>query len=97
MGLSHEQYAQMALNLTNPRTPQKRVAISQIQATHPCKVLFQEPTIVEKLEEELGIALQDDDEGQELMAATNPTHEAIKVCLIISWRLYNIVEIIKFC
>ena len=42
LGATNQEYAQTALNLINPRTPEKRVAIRDISKFHPCRALFYE-------------------------------------------------------
>ncbi|KAI8761857.1 actin cytoskeleton-regulatory complex protein PAN1 [Biomphalaria glabrata] len=60
LAMSPMEYAQTALNLLNPRTPEKKQAIRELQRKHPCRFLFntQESDDLD-VEGELGIQLQD--------------------------------------
>ncbi|GFS02695.1 hypothetical protein ElyMa_001129900 [Elysia marginata] len=54
LGATSKEYTRTALNLVNPRTPEKRVAFNTLQKQHPCKVLFVEDEMAHG-EEELGL------------------------------------------
>ncbi|KAI8787004.1 ATP-dependent Clp protease proteolytic subunit, mitochondrial [Biomphalaria glabrata] len=60
LAMSPMEYAQTALNLLNPRTPEKKQAIRELQRKHPCRSLFntQESDDLD-IEEKLGIQLRD--------------------------------------
>ncbi|RUS80384.1 hypothetical protein EGW08_011849 [Elysia chlorotica] len=55
MNLTPDQYARVALNLLNPRTPEERVCIAAQQMRHPCRFLLAVQYVMPNLETELGI------------------------------------------
>ena len=64
LGATNQEYPQTALNLINPRTPEKRVAIREIRKFHPCRALFYEELeeMQYDMENELGIAIEESTE-----------------------------------
>ena len=64
LGATNKEYAQTVLNLINPRTPEKRVAIMEIRKFHPCRALFYEELeeMQYDMENELGIAIEESTE-----------------------------------